>query len=153
MLRSAPMATAHLIVSALVRRDGRILLVQQIGPTDREPTWMLPGGQVEFGESILEALGRELREETGLELSSAPRVAFVAHVLDGRDAYLALTFVCGVGGILAPADPDGYIIDAAWVDQAEALARLDRVAWYDSAPLRAHLDGDVAIAVSVVDRR
>jgi hypothetical protein len=37
------MATAHLVVSAMVRRDGRVLLVREIGPGDPEPCWMLRG--------------------------------------------------------------------------------------------------------------
>jgi len=45
-------------VSALVERDGAILLVQEQSPHDREPTWMLPGGQVEDGETAEAALVR-----------------------------------------------------------------------------------------------
>ncbi len=77
MLRSAAMATAHLIVSALLRREVRVLLVREQGPDDPEACWMLPGGRVEAGESLLEALGRELREETGLELAGDPTLVSV----------------------------------------------------------------------------
>ncbi len=154
MLRSAAMATAHLIVSALVRRNGRIVLVHEVGPDDSEPCWMLPGGKVEAGESLLEALDRELREETGLRLAGDPSVAFVAHVLSAGDACVAFTFSCLANGALTPDDPDGYILDVAWVEEAEALQRLERVAWYDVAPLRRHLAGELGGApVSVVDRR
>jgi hypothetical protein len=40
-------APTVLIVSAIARRDGRLLLVEQEGPGDPEPGWMLPGGMVE----------------------------------------------------------------------------------------------------------
>lgn len=154
MLRSAEMATAHLVVAALLRRAGRILLVKEIGPGDPRPTWMLPGGVVESGESVLEALGRELHEETGLALVGEARLAFAAHVLGPDAAYLALTFVCEGHGTLAPDDPDGYILEVAWVDETDALARLARVPWYDPEPLRRHLAGEQATAeVAVVDRR
>ncbi len=148
------MATAHLIVSALLRRDGRILLVREQGPDDAEPTWMLPGGRVEAGESVLEAVRRELLEETGLRLTGEPRLAFAAHVIGADDGYIALTFACDAEGELRPADPDGLVLEAAWVERGDALARLDLVPWYEAGPLRRHLDGDLGGAlVSVVDRR
>ncbi len=52
-------------VSALViDSEDRVLLVRQ-GRNDR-PRWMLPGGGVEGGEAMTDALVRELAEETGL---------------------------------------------------------------------------------------
>jgi ADP-ribose pyrophosphatase YjhB (NUDIX family) len=148
------MATAHLIVSALLHGEGRILLVQERGPGDPHPIWMLPGGRVEHGESVLEALRRELHEETGLELAGEARLAFVTHVIGSGEQYLALTFSCEAIGALAPNDPDGYILDVAWVEESEALARIEGVDWYDSGPLRRHLDTTERVAdVAVVDRR
>jgi len=55
----------QLAVSAGIFRDGKILLVRRA----REPAkgiYTFPGGRVEFGESLTEALTREVREETGL---------------------------------------------------------------------------------------
>jgi len=55
----------QLAVSAGIFRDGKILLVRRA----REPAkgvYTFPGGRVEFGESLTEALTREIREETGL---------------------------------------------------------------------------------------
>jgi 8-oxo-dGTP diphosphatase len=52
-------------VLGVVRRDGRVLLVQRA----RAPNvgkWGFPGGVQELGETIFAAVGRELREETGL---------------------------------------------------------------------------------------
>jgi 8-oxo-dGTP diphosphatase len=52
-------------VLGVVRRDGRVLLVQRA----RAPSvgkWGFPGGVQELGETIFEAVSRELREETGL---------------------------------------------------------------------------------------
>jgi 8-oxo-dGTP diphosphatase len=52
-------------VSAILRRENRILLVRQEKP-GRE-YWLLPGGGVNAGESLVDALQRELAEEVGLD--------------------------------------------------------------------------------------
>jgi ADP-ribose pyrophosphatase YjhB (NUDIX family) len=52
-------------VSAILRREGRILLVRQEKP-GRE-YWLLPGGGVRAGESLMDALRRELSEEIGID--------------------------------------------------------------------------------------
>jgi 8-oxo-dGTP diphosphatase len=51
-------------VSAVVRWRDRILLIRQEKP-DKE-YWLLPGGGVKAGESLVQALVRELREEIGV---------------------------------------------------------------------------------------
>jgi 8-oxo-dGTP diphosphatase len=51
-------------VSVILRREGRVLLVRQEKP-GRE-YWLLPGGGVNAGESLVDALRRELAEEVGL---------------------------------------------------------------------------------------
>lgn len=52
-------------VSAVLRREGRILLIRQEKP-GRE-YWMLPGGGVNGGETIVQAIQRELLEECGID--------------------------------------------------------------------------------------
>lgn len=49
-----------------------ILLVQHRGIFDERPFWTPPGGEVQFGESLTEALIREVREETQLEIAPGP---------------------------------------------------------------------------------
>lgn len=148
-----PMATAHVVVVALVRRGDRVLLVEEIGPEDPEPTWMLPGGVMEAGESVLDALERELREETGLRLDGTPTLAFATHAVQADGSHLALTFACAADGDLLPDDPDGYVLSAEWVDTADALARLERIPWYDAGPLRRWLDEPRTVEAAVTDRR
>jgi ADP-ribose pyrophosphatase YjhB (NUDIX family) len=58
------MSQPRVRVSAILRWRGRILLIRHL-KSGRE-TWLLPGGGVESGESLLTALQRELWEETGL---------------------------------------------------------------------------------------
>jgi 8-oxo-dGTP diphosphatase len=64
---------------AVVERGGRILMVQNERRLGGELalTWDLPGGRVEPGELLREALARELREETGLVVRGVPAFLFV----------------------------------------------------------------------------
>ena len=62
-----PLVRPQLAVSASIFRDDQILLVRRA----REPAkgvYTLPGGRVEFGETLVEAITREVREETSLTI-------------------------------------------------------------------------------------
>jgi 8-oxo-dGTP diphosphatase len=62
-----PALRPQLAVSAAIFRDGKVLLVRR----SRSPGkgfYSLPGGRVEFGESLHQALTREVDEETGLQI-------------------------------------------------------------------------------------
>jgi ADP-ribose pyrophosphatase YjhB (NUDIX family) len=141
-------SATRVIVSALVIREASILLVEQQGLDDPEPNWMLPGGQVEADESLIAALERELREETGLALDDVSSIAFAVEADAPLGRYSAITFACAASGSLGPGDPDGFVHRVAWVETAEALDRLRRASWYDPAPLEQFLsDGRQAGAV------
>ena len=65
-----PLTHPQLAVSAAIFRDGRILLVRR-ARSPAEGFYSLPGGRVEFGESLHAALLREVDEETGLRIEIA----------------------------------------------------------------------------------
>jgi 8-oxo-dGTP diphosphatase len=56
-----------LAVSAAIFRDGRVLIVRRAQPP-ASGLYTLPGGGVELGETLANAVIREVREETGLEI-------------------------------------------------------------------------------------
>jgi 8-oxo-dGTP diphosphatase len=79
------------IVSAVLVRDGRVLLVLRSPQRRWSPCmWDLPGGHVERGESDPVALARELCEELGVDVAPAtiaatlPQVRIVDHEVDMR---------------------------------------------------------------------
>jgi mutator protein MutT len=55
-------------VGAVILDDDRVLLIRR-GHGPAAGNWSLPGGRVEFGETMAEALVREVQEETGLEVA------------------------------------------------------------------------------------
>ena len=67
MASSAQPTRPQLAVSAAIFRDGKILLVRRASAR-RARACTLPGGRVEFGESLHTALHREVDEETGLRV-------------------------------------------------------------------------------------
>lgn len=58
----------------LLVEEEKLLLVELFSPLTNEWTWLPPGGGVQFGESLEEALQREFMEETGLEVTVGERV-------------------------------------------------------------------------------
>jgi len=65
---SAPVDVA---VAVLIRDDGATLLAQRPGSKVYSGYWEFPGGKIEPGEPIAEALRREIREELGVEIERA----------------------------------------------------------------------------------
>lgn len=68
-------AQPRIRVAALVQREGKALFVEHAKEGRRY--WMLPGGGLQYGETLAEALVREVREETGLEVR--PGLLVLAH--------------------------------------------------------------------------
>lgn len=67
MTSALPPTRPQLAVSAVIFRDGKVLLVRR-ARSPGQGFYSLPGGRVEFGESLHTALTREVDEETGLKI-------------------------------------------------------------------------------------
>jgi len=83
--RSYP-SRPYLAVSAAIIRDGRILIVRRARPP-AHGLFTLPGGGVEVGETLHEAVIREVREETALTVEPLALAGYreaIAHDSDGR---------------------------------------------------------------------
>lgn len=116
----------------ILRSEGRLLMVRQAGPGE-EPQWTLPGGRVEPGEFLTDALVREVREETGLAVAAVGRLAYFVQVDNQQDGWFGDVWTFDVAewaGELAIDDPDGFVLEAAWVELEEALERLAQTSWH-----------------------
>jgi 8-oxo-dGTP diphosphatase len=67
------------VVAALIFRDSRILICQRRRNDSHGLQWEFPGGKVEAGESLEEALRRELREELGIEATVGKEIYRTRH--------------------------------------------------------------------------
>jgi 8-oxo-dGTP diphosphatase len=87
--------TVVIAVGAIIRRDGAVLLVQR-GRAPAVGKWSVPGGRVEFGESLADAVVREVEEETGLSVSVDRFAGWVERIGDddaiGRFHHVILDF-------------------------------------------------------------
>lgn len=113
-------------VGALILESGRILLCRR-GKPPYVGYWSLPGGLVELGEPVVDALHREVREETGLEVSIV-RLAEVYERITADDGgrteyhFVLLDYVCRVESGTLKAGDDAA--DVRWFARAE-LASLE----------------------------
>ncbi len=71
-------------VGAVVIKDEKVLLVQR-GRPPSEGLWAIPGGRLQFGETLQQAAERELLEETGIVIRAKEPV-YIFDVIDKNDA-------------------------------------------------------------------
>ncbi|MCY3578620.1 MAG: NUDIX domain-containing protein [bacterium] len=102
----------ELCVGAVVVCDGAILLIRRGSPPG-EGMWSVPGGRVQRGETLSEAVRRELYEETGLDGEVGQVVGWI-ELIGRRRHYVVVDYWVTVApGAVPTAGTDAS--DAAWV--------------------------------------
>ena len=111
-------------VGAIAVDNDRLLLVRR-GNQPGAGSWSVPGGRVEPGETVGEAVVREVREETGLEALCGPLLGWVERIGDDHH-FVILDFVVE---ILDPAEPTAGddAADAAWIPLVDVAEMTDLV--------------------------
>lgn len=87
-LKVAPIA----VVAGLIYQGQRLLVCQRKAGGPFGLKWEFPGGKVEAGEKMFDALRRELREELGVEVESAREVFRKTHRYGAPLVEIDLTF-------------------------------------------------------------
>jgi 8-oxo-dGTP diphosphatase len=129
------------VAGGVVVRGDHCLLVQN-RRRNGDVDWSTPGGVIDAGETMVGGLGREVTEETGLEITdwhgplyrvevTAPGFGFFLQA----EAHRALSFQ----GDLTVDDPDGIVIGAEFVSVELVQARLEGAPRWVAEPLLAHL--------------
>ena len=108
-------------VGGVVVRDGRALIIKR-AHEPRRGEWSIPGGIVELGEPLADAVRRELREETGLEVSVGPVIEMFDRIHrdgDGRIRYhfVIIDYLCEAPAGEPVAGTDAEAV--AWVTGEE----------------------------------
>lgn len=130
--------SVELLVIGVIRSGSDVLLVRQPGPLGPGTAWALPGGRPAPGELAVEALAREIKEETGLTVTGVPELVCVGHMVNPTEISLDDGEMPAAGGsaiVLSyevtsfagtpdcSNDPDAEIAEVSWhnYDIAESL--------------------------------
>jgi 8-oxo-dGTP diphosphatase len=109
------------VAAAVTRQDGAVLCVKR----QNEPAagrWTLPGGRVQYGETLVAAAIRELVEETAAVTTSCRFRGVYDHIEPGHHLEIAVFECTWVGGEVKAADD---AIAVAWFERTE-LEKLNR---------------------------
>jgi ADP-ribose pyrophosphatase YjhB (NUDIX family) len=98
---------------------GRLLLIKR-GHDPGAGLWSLPGGRIERGETDAQALVREIREETGLEIEPGALLGAVRRPTGSGDVFDIRDYAATVVGGALQAGDDAA--DARWVPAGELAA-------------------------------
>jgi 8-oxo-dGTP pyrophosphatase MutT (NUDIX family) len=111
----------HVVVAAIVERDGRFLFVEEHTPEGLRLNQ--PAGHWERGETLIEAVQREALEETAHRVEPRALLGCYTTYYPGKDiTYLRFAYVCDVTGFDGDSALDTGIVRAVWLTPAELAA-------------------------------
>lgn len=96
---------------------GRVLLIRR-GRPPGQGLWSVPGGKVEWGEAVADACRREVREETGIDVSIGPLVTWIERMGPSHH-YVILDFVGTPLNADAVPQAGDDAADARWLTDGE----------------------------------
>lgn len=84
--------------AVLVNDKGEIFITKRGQKAKNEKgKWEIPGGSVEFGETLEKALKREMREEVGVEIKLIELLGVYDHIIsDEKQHWVSPTFMCKI---------------------------------------------------------
>lgn len=109
-------AIIQVAVGIVYNSEGKILIALRSVDTDHGGLWEFPGGKVEAGETVYQALVRELREEIGIEVLAAKLFMQVDHQYPHKHVLLDVWRVEKFSGEPRACEQQGRV---QWVAAAE----------------------------------
>ncbi|MEK6890108.1 MAG: NUDIX domain-containing protein [Nanoarchaeota archaeon] len=77
-----------IVVTGLLKREGKVLILKRSSKEDFLPNyWELPSGKVEFGETVEQALKREFKEETNLDIEVKSPYKIFSYLSDNKNRH------------------------------------------------------------------
>ncbi len=113
--------TPHVVVAAIVERDGKFLLVEE--HTSEGLRLNQPAGHWEPGETLLDAVRRETLEETAHHVEPTALLGCYSTYYPKRDiTYLRFAYICQETGLDDARILDDGIVRAVWLSPEELAA-------------------------------
>ena len=134
--------------AVIVHDDGRVFLALR-GPAAKNERglWEFPGGSVEFGERLADALRREILEEYGMEIEVGDLLDVVDHLLpDEGQHWVSPSYLCRVLSGQPTIREPGKCADIGWFALDALPAQLTLVTQANLAHYRQRLLHDSAHA-------
>jgi 8-oxo-dGTP diphosphatase len=85
------MEIPRVVASVIIKKDNKLLLVKEILESFKE-YWIFPGGGVDFGETLLDAAKREIKEEIGLDIKIKEFLGFKEAIFPNYDYHTVIFF-------------------------------------------------------------
>jgi len=105
-------------IGAVIVKDNKVLLIKRAGEPGRG-LWSIPGGLVELGEKIKDAVRREVKEETGLEVK-VNEIADVTEIItrdeEGKVKYHFVIVDFFAEPLKGELKPSSDALEAKWVE-------------------------------------
>jgi 8-oxo-dGTP diphosphatase len=98
---AGPPESPRVGVGAIVLRSGKVLLGKRLG-SHGTGTWALPGGHLEFGETVEACARRELLEESGLALGDIAHGPYTSDIFSDVGRHYITLFVVATGALGEP---------------------------------------------------
>jgi 8-oxo-dGTP diphosphatase len=120
-----------IVVGVLAKNKNRYLLVKEKLEGGKE-WWIVPGGKVEFGETIEDAARRELLEETGIKAKNLEFLCFREALFPEYNYHTVIFFyLVKTNKIKIEDDIEGKVIEARWLTKKELqkLPLVDSALW------------------------